>query len=742
MDNNERLTDTSSGGNEKTENLLMSNDIVNKNTVLPGTDPPSLYVDPITPASHHRPFPQNGHARLPTDDGISLSTPLCQPNTFIPSKRVTVQIIGTKKKKSEKVVKIRRVLSDTTIAVEDWLHDFLSNEVGDENLRYLFDDADELSLGPNQSFHIDSANDNCKTTGTNEDHMRGEKGTNKRKRKDVKVIRLELVATEGHALLSPRDPIFFLVDWSEEFILRVVDEESRRSVDANDEGGGIVSGGKSNNNTTTKNSLSGLPPPKKKARKHTMQQKNIKDQKEEKQQNLSMSSHNTKATKTATSMITSTTTTNESDTATSTAKMTKTTSQKHQRNSKGSNDDDRQSKGTAKELINHSVTGVINDAANNDDDDSTNSGKDQDNRAGQKLQDNHTPDKVVKKKSKKKKSQSISDSADIVGRGNDAKEDNVVHGFGDRDVLLGKGKEQNQNSGNVKYSEYIKSKSQEFATKKNRSAITISLASIFRFHKKDNKTGLWNKVESTEASISNKIKRDCTIEICKKVKFEIKKVMDVEKRGQDTDRNCKDNSPSDESNNNGVEDPPKKNDQNVQEEGVSEGNNALSDETFMDENNEVKERDEKLQDTKKSKKKIKSNLHEGEKNNEKEMAEIQNDYAETKEDKTQATTNMEDDSTGNVSGGHDDDDDDDSSSASSSSSTTSDSSDSDSSNSSSSSSSSSSDSSSDSSFCNNDDSNSTTSKKQSKLPNAGHVNAAPAPARRKSARKSSMKKPL
>jgi len=135
---------------------------------------------------------------------------------------------------------------------------------------------------------------------------------------------------------------------------------------------------------------------------------------------------------------------------------------------------------------------------------------------------------------------------------------------------------------------------------------------------------------------------------------------------------------------------------------------------------------------------MKSNLHEGEKNNEKEMAEIQNDYAETKEDKTKATTNMEDDSNGNVSGGHDDDDD--SSSASSSSSTTSDSSDSDSSNSSSSSSSS--DSSSGSSFCNEDDSNSTTSKKLSKLPNASHVNAAPTPARQKSAKKSSMKKPL
>merc|ERR1712238_107085 len=416
----------------------------------------------------------------------------------------------------------------------------------------------------------------------------------------------------------------------------------------------------------------------------------------------------------------------------------------HQRNSKGSNDDGNDdechSKSTAKELINHSVTGIINGTANNDDDDNTNSGKDQDNRTGQKLQDNHTTDKVVKKKSKKTKSQSISDSADIVGHGNDAKEDNVVHGFGDRDVLLGKGKEQNQNSGNVKYSEYIKSKSQEFATKKNRSAITISLASIFRFHKKHNKTGLWNKVESTEATISNKIKRDFTSDICKKVKFEIKKVMDVEKGGQDTtakfsdcDRDCNDNSPSDESNNNGVEDPPKKNDQNVQEEVVSEGNDALSDETFIDENNKVKGRDEKLQDTKKSKKKRKSSLLEVEKNNEKEMTEIQNDYAETKEDKTKATAKVEDDSNGNNSGGHGDDDDDDSSSASSSSSSTSDSSDSDSSNSSSSSSSS--DSSSGSSFCNEDDSNSTTSKKQSKLPNAGHVNAAPTPARRKSAKK-------
>merc|ERR1712238_575095 len=426
----------------------------------------------------------------------------------------------------------------------------------------------------------------------------------------------------------------------------------------------------------------------------------------------------------------------------------------HQRNSKGSNDDGNDdechSKSTAKELINHSVTGIINGTANNDDDDNTNSGKDQDNRTGQKLQDNHTTDKVVKKKSKKTKSQSISDSADIVGHGNDAKEDNVVRngkgkkeppvGFGDRDVLLGKGKEQNQNSGNVKYSEYIKSKSQEFATKKNRSAITVSLASIFRFHKKHNKTGLWNKVESTEATISNKIKRDFTSDICKKVKFEIKKVMDVEKGGQDTtakfsdcDRDCNDNSPSDESNNNGVEDPPKKNDQNVQEEVVSEGNDALSDETFIDENNKVKGRDEKLQDTKKSKKKRKSSLLEVEKNNEKEMAEIQNDYAETKEDKTKATAKVEDDSNGNNSGGHGDDDDDDSSSASSSSSTTSDSSDSDSSNSSSSSSSS--DSSSGSSFCNEDDSNSTTSKKQSKLPNAGHVNAAPTPARRKSAKK-------
>merc|ERR1712161_180165 len=211
-----------------------------------------------------------------------------------------------KKKKRKNVVKIRRVLSDTTVTVEEWLYDLLSNEVGKEDLRYLFHDAVELSLGPNQSLHIDSANDNCKTTGTNEDHVRGEKGTNKRKRNDVKVIRLELVATdEGHALLSPRDPLFFLIDWNEEFILRVVDEENRMSVDANDEGGGIVSGGESKNNNTTKNSLSGLPPPKKKARKDTTQQKNIKDQKEEKQQNLSTSSYNTKATKTATSVITS-----------------------------------------------------------------------------------------------------------------------------------------------------------------------------------------------------------------------------------------------------------------------------------------------------------------------------------------------------------------------------------------------------------------------------------------------------
>jgi len=165
--------------------------------------------------------------------------------------------------------------------------------------------------------------------------------------------------------------------------------------------------------------------------------------------------------------------------------------------------------------------------------------------------------------------------------GNDAKEDIYVlrskgdrtkplaGGFRDRDVLLGKGKEQNQNSGNVKYSEHIKSKSQEYTTKKNRRAIINSLTSTFCFYKKHNKTGSWKKVESTQPSISNKIKRDFAIDLCRKEKsgkkdnetqdhrcvkdkIEIKKVGDIEKEGaqdttakfSDSDRDWEDNSPS------------------------------------------------------------------------------------------------------------------------------------------------------------------------------------------------------
>merc|ERR1712166_111429 len=87
-----------------------------------------------------------------------------------------------------------------------------------------------------------------------------------------------------------------------------------------------------------------------------------------------------------------------------------------------------------------------------------------------------------------------------------------------------------------------------------------------------------------------------------------KKVIGVEKRVQatidkisDDDHYCKDNSPSDKVNNDD-EDQFNNNDQNIQEEDVSEGDDALSEETLVNQNNEAKERDdskdikEKLED--------------------------------------------------------------------------------------------------------------------------------------------------
>jgi hypothetical protein len=166
--------------------------------------------------------------RMTTITGSSDPSPL-------PPRRVTLHLGWTSGlPSSEHTKKIRTILRDSEVSVQDWLYDLITNDTQPYHFQALVDSLDDgkngagavsfkLSLGPQRSMVIDM---NKETLGM------------KRKRTNediIPCIRMELVTCLSNILLLPRDALYHLLDTDDENLeLRAV-REGRWSTSEGDE---------------------------------------------------------------------------------------------------------------------------------------------------------------------------------------------------------------------------------------------------------------------------------------------------------------------------------------------------------------------------------------------------------------------------------------------------------------------------------------------------------------------------
>jgi trimeric autotransporter adhesin len=149
--------------------------------------------------------------------------------SLLPPRRVTLHLGWTSESMSSSsghTKKIRKVLRDSQVSVQDWLYDLMTNEVQHYQLQELVDSLDgykrgadassfTLSLGPQRSMVMDM---NIEVVGK------------KRKRTNegiIPCIRMELVTYSSEIVLSPRDPLYDLLESSDEnLVLKIAGEGS------------------------------------------------------------------------------------------------------------------------------------------------------------------------------------------------------------------------------------------------------------------------------------------------------------------------------------------------------------------------------------------------------------------------------------------------------------------------------------------------------------------------------------
>ncbi|KAG7347856.1 hypothetical protein IV203_016561 [Nitzschia inconspicua] len=183
----------------------------NQSVVLPvayGMQPqaaPTMFATPIQHLSHNALSPM-------------MITSGSAP--FVPPRRVTLHFgwksSGPSSSSSNPAKKIRKVLRDPQVTVQDWLYDVMTNEMQHDDLKALLESLDDhfknsensslkFSLGPQRSIVVDmnaSATSGKKRKRTSES--------------SIQCIRMELVILTSQVLLSPRDALYDLLENNDE----------------------------------------------------------------------------------------------------------------------------------------------------------------------------------------------------------------------------------------------------------------------------------------------------------------------------------------------------------------------------------------------------------------------------------------------------------------------------------------------------------------------------------------------
>ncbi|KAG7368530.1 hypothetical protein IV203_031273 [Nitzschia inconspicua] len=197
------------GGIHSGTTMMMSQP--NQSVVLPvayGMQPqaaPTMFATPLQHLSHNALSPM-------------MITSGSAP--FVPPRRVTLHFgwksCGPSSSSSNPAKKIRKVLRDPQVTVQDWLYDVMTNEMQHDDLRALLESLDDhfknsensslkFSLGPQRSIVVDmnaSATSGKKRKRTSES--------------SIQCIRMELVILTSQVLLSPRDALYDLLENNDE----------------------------------------------------------------------------------------------------------------------------------------------------------------------------------------------------------------------------------------------------------------------------------------------------------------------------------------------------------------------------------------------------------------------------------------------------------------------------------------------------------------------------------------------